>query len=285
MGEAVIEVEGLCKRYGAFEAVKGIDLHVKRGEVFAFLGPNGAGKTTSVEIFEGFRHRDDGRVSVLGVDPDRGGLDWRARIGVVLQESRPEPLLTVRESIAQYAGFYPRPRPVDEVIRLVGLDDAAGVRAGKLSGGQQRRLDVGLALVGRPEVVFLDEPTTGFDPTARREAWAVLEGLKAEGLTVFLTTHYLEEAEVLADRVAVIAGGRIVAEGTPATLAGRNTAQSRITYRIAGDAETHVAHSDDVVADLQRLFTRTKRAKQTITELEVTRPSLEDVYLDLVADP
>jgi ABC-2 type transport system ATP-binding protein len=277
MSDAVIEVAGLRKRYGSYEAVKGIDLSVQRGEVFAFLGPNGAGKTTSVEILEGYRTRDQGAVTVLGVDPAKSDLAWRARIGVVLQECRPEPMLTVRESIAQYAGFYPRSRPVDDVIAMVGLEDSVNVRAGKLSGGQQRRLDVGLALVGYPEVLFLDEPTTGFDPAARREAWAVLAGLKQEGLTIFLTTHYLEEAEALADRVAVIAGGVIVAEGPPKTLGGRNTAESVVTYRQHG--ERHEVRVADAVAFLRDLL-----AADGVTELEVRQPSLEDVYLELVGE-
>ena len=275
--DVVIEVAGLRKRYGDREAVKGIDLSVRRGEVFAFLGPNGAGKTTSVEILEGYRTRDEGDVRVLGVDPARAGLDWRARIGLVLQECRPEPMLTVRESIAQYAGFFPEPRLVDEVVALVGLQDSINVRAGKLSGGQQRRLDVGLALVGRPEVLFLDEPTTGFDPAARREAWAVLEGLKSGGMTIFLTTHYLEEAEALAGRVAVIADGRIVAEGPPSTLGGRDTADSVITYRL--DGVEHVLRTADPTAELRGLL------QQTGVEVaEVRRPSLEDIYLDLVGE-
>jgi ABC-2 type transport system ATP-binding protein len=282
MADVVIEVAGLRKRYGTHEAVKGIDLSVYRGEVFAFLGPNGAGKTTAVEILEGYRTRDDGHVSVLGVDPAHADLAWRARIGVVLQECRPEPMLTVRESIAQYAGFFPDSRSVDEVVELVGLQDSATVRAGKLSGGQQRRLDVGLALVGRPEVLFLDEPTTGFDPAARREAWAVLEGLKAEGMTIFLTTHYLDEAETLADRVAVIAAGRIVAEGTPTTLGGRETAESVITYRV--DGTRHELRSGDPTTDLGELLDRARANGTQLDDLEVRRPSLEDIYLALVGE-
>ena len=277
MSDVVIEGTGLRKSYGSYEAVKGIDISVSRGEVFAFLGPNGAGKTTSVEILEGYRSRDAGDVRVLGVDPARADAEWRARVGVVLQECRPEPLLTVRESISQYAGFYADPHPVDHVIALVGLSDSVNVRAGKLSGGQQRRLDVGLALVGRPEVLFLDEPTTGFDPAARREAWAVLEGLKAKGMTIFLTTHYLDEAERLADRVAIIAGGVIVAEGPPATIAGRSTAASVITYRL--DGKEHVVRAADATAELRSLLQRTG-----VEISEVRRPSLEDVYLDLVGE-
>ena len=300
MTEAVIEVRGLRKRYGAREAVKGIDLRVERGEVFAFLGPNGAGKTTSVEILEGYRKRDAGEARVLGVDPSHGDLAWRARIGVVLQESRPEPALTVREQLTQYAGFYPEPRSVDHVIQLVGLAESAEVRAGKLSGGQQRRLDVGLALVGRPEVMFLDEPTTGFDPAARREAWAMLEELKSEGLTIFLTTHYLEEAEALADRVCVINGGEIVAEGTPDALGGRADAASVITFRLGAttrrlpaalgrrvEVDEHGLHrleSPDATRDLSALFAWAKAARVRVTDLEVRRPSLEDVYLQLMDD-
>ena len=298
--DVVIEVTALRKRYGGHEAVKGINLHVNRGEVFAFLGPNGAGKTTSVEIFEGYRERDDGDVRVLGVDPASADLAWRARIGVVLQETRPEPALTVRESIAQYAGFYADPRPVEQVIELVGLEESADVRAGKLSGGQQRRLDVALGIVGRPEVLFLDEPTTGFDPAARREAWAMLEGLKHEGLTIFLTTHYLEEAEALADRVAVIAGGQIVAEGTPANLGGRDAADSEIGFRLgetrrklpaslAGrvTVEPHGRHtfrSPDAADDLAILLDWARDARVSVFDIEVSRPSLEDVYLQLAGE-
>ena len=211
----VITIHGLRKRYGDLEAVRGIDLEVARGEIFAFLGPNGAGKTTVVEILEGFRTPSAGEVTVLGADPARAGGEWRDRVGVVLQESQPEPGLTVRECLVLYAGYYRAPRPIDETIALVGLAGKADAMAEQLSGGQRRRLDVALALIGDPELIFLDEPTTGFDPSARRAAWDVIAGLRDLGKTVFLTTHYMDEAEQLADRIAIIVGGEIVAEGTP----------------------------------------------------------------------
>ncbi|MGH2942144.1 MAG: ABC transporter ATP-binding protein [Solirubrobacteraceae bacterium] len=231
--EAAIEVDGLRKSYPRLGpsgrrklrpsddvtwAVRGLSLRVRRGEIFAFLGPNGAGKTTTVEILEGFRSRDGGDVRVLGVDPARGGRDWRARIGIVLQEGKAHPLLTVRETVALWAAYYPHPKPVAETIALVGLQDKADERVARLSGGQRRRLDVGLALAGDPDLIFLDEPTTGFDPVARRAAWTVIAGLRDLGKTVFLTTHYLDEAQELADRVAIIKAGAIVAEGPPAAL-------------------------------------------------------------------
>ncbi|HET6795260.1 MAG TPA: ABC transporter ATP-binding protein, partial [Acidimicrobiales bacterium] len=238
MGEDLaIRVAGLRMGYGRREVLHGIDLEVRRGEIFAFLGPNGAGKTTTVEILEGYRRRTGGDVEVLGSDPERGGAGWRERVGVVLQTCTPEPELTVAETVALYAGFYSDPRPVAEVIELVGLSEEATTRVEGLSGGQQRRLDVGLALVGRPELVFLDEPTTGFDPAARRAAWKVIADLRATGVTVFLTTHYLEEAEFLADRIAVIAGGRIVASGTPSTLGGRDRSVTRIRVETGPAAE------------------------------------------------
>ena len=218
--------------YGPVEAVSGIDLEVHLGEVFAFLGPNGAGKTTTVEILEGFRHRSGGEVSVLGEDPARAGGEWRARIGVVLQESEPEPELTVEECMSLYAGYYPRSRPIRETLDLVGLADRPTMRCGQLSGGQRRRLDVALALIGDPELLFLDEPTTGFDPSARRAAWDVISGLRDLGKTIFLTTHYMEEAEYLADRIAVIAKGQIVAEGDAAGIGERATKASTIRFTL-----------------------------------------------------
>jgi ABC-2 type transport system ATP-binding protein len=231
-GEPVIEVSGLRMAYDGFEAVRGIDLSVRRGEIFTFLGPNGAGKTTTVEILEGHRNRTAGDVRVLGTDPQHADRDWRARVGVVLQSSRVEQELTVRECLELYAGYYPAPRPVHEVIELVGLEKKAEVRGGLLSGGQQRRMDVALALIGDPELVFLDEPTTGFDPSARRAAWEMIDGLRKLGKTVFLTTHYMDGAEALADRIAVLTAGQIVAEGTSSTLGGRDRAAYEITFTL-----------------------------------------------------
>src|SRR5690348_695422 len=218
--------------YGETEAVRGIDLEVSAGEIFAFLGPNGAGKTTTVEILEGFRQRTSGEVSVLGEDPAHAGAEWRDRIGVVLQESQPEPGLTVRECLELYAGYYSQPRDVADTMRLAGLEEKADTLGERLSGGQRRRLDAALALIGDPELIFLDEPTTGFDPSARRAAWQVVSGLRELGKTVFLTTHYMDEAENLADRIAVIAAGRIVAEGTPATLGGREDMAATIRFTL-----------------------------------------------------
>ena len=220
--EPVLSVRGLVKRYGSHQAVAGMDFEVRRGEIFAFLGPNGAGKTTTVEILEGFRQRTDGEVSVLGQDPATADRAWRDRVGVVLQESEPEPALSVRECLALYAGFYRTPRDIDETIGLVGLTQQAAVLGTRLSGGQRRRLDFALALIGDPELIFLDEPTTGFDPSARRTAWEVVAGLRQLGKTIFLTTHYMDEAEYLADRITVLSAGRIVADGTPRTLGGRD---------------------------------------------------------------
>ena len=281
MGEPVISIRGLRMRYGEVEAVRGIDLEVERGEVFAFLGPNGAGKTTTVEILEGYRRRTAGEVTVLGEDPQRAGRRWRERIGIVLQSSRPDPYLTVRESLSLFAGYYRSPRPVEEVIELVGLQDKADERARRLSGGQQRRLDVGLALIGDPELLFLDEPTTGFDPTARRQAWDLIAGLRDLGKTVFLTTHYMDEAQRLADRVTIIAGGRIVARGTPADLGGRGGGETTIRFR--RDGREHTLRTATPVEALHELTGEALRTGAELEGLEVTRPSLEDVYLRLTA--
>src|SRR5450631_3502292 len=229
---AIIEVRGLTKSYGHVRAVRGVDLQIARGEVFALLGPNGAGKTSTVEILEGYRPRDGGEVRVLGLDPGKQGRLLKQQIGIVLQSTGVEQYLTVAETIVMYSGYYPHPRPVDEVIELVGLTAKRNVRVVKLSGGQQRRLDVAIALAGDPEVLFLDEPTTGFDPSARHEAWGIVKSLAALGKTVLLTTHYMDEAQYLADRVAVISEGRIVAEGAPATLAGRDSARATVSYRL-----------------------------------------------------
>ncbi len=282
MPEPVISISGLRKSYGEAEAVRGIDLEVMPGEVFAFLGPNGAGKTTTVEILEGYRKRTGGDVKVLGEDPQHAGSAWRERIGIVLQSGRLDPYLTVRESLGLYAGYFRAPRPVDEVIGLVGLEEKAEVRASKLSGGQQRRLDVGMALVGDPELLFLDEPTTGFDPTARRQAWDVIAGLRDLGKTVFLTTHYMDEAQRLADRVTIIAGGEIVARGTPEDLGDRESAPATIHYR-EGGKEIEV-ETTTLVKTLHELTGEALARGEDLEGLEVTRPTLEDVYLELTAD-
>jgi ABC-2 type transport system ATP-binding protein len=267
--------------YGRTHAIRGIDLEVERGEVFAFLGPNGAGKTTTVEILEGYRRRSGGEVSVLGADPQSAGRDWRERIGIVLQSSRLDPYLTVRESLELFAGYYRTPLPVDQVISLVGLDGKADERARKLSGGQQRRLDVGLALIGDPELLFLDEPTTGFDPSARRQFWEVIAGLRELGKTVFLTTHYMDEAQRLADRVTIIAAGRVVARGTPADLGARDGGATTIRYRAKG-REVALETTDPVKA-LHELTGAALAKGEELEGLEVTRPTLEDVYLELTA--
>jgi ABC-2 type transport system ATP-binding protein len=279
LAEPVISIRGLSKSYGDNEAVRGIDLEVGVGEVFAFLGPNGAGKTTTVEILEGYRRRDGGEVAVLGEDPQRAGGAWRERIGIVLQGCRLDPYLTARESLRLFAGYYSRPRPVEEVIELVGLAGEADQRTGKLSGGQQRRLDVGMALVGDPELLFLDEPTTGFDPSARRQAWEAIAGLRDLGKTVFLTTHYMDEAQRLADRVAIISHGRIVARGTPGDLGDREEQPTVITYR---GAEGEVSLSTTTpVETLNELTAKALAQGLALENLEVRRPSLEDVYLEL----
>jgi ABC-2 type transport system ATP-binding protein len=291
-----VDVRGLVKSYQGTQAVRGIDLTIRQGEVFALLGPNGAGKTTTIEILEGYRTRDRGEVSVLGVDPGAQRARLKSRIGIVLQSTGVDRYLTVRETIAMYATFYPRPRPVDEVISLVGLQEKRDVRVLKLSGGQQRRLDVAIALVGNPELLFLDEPTTGFDPSARREAWEVIKNLATLGMTVLLTTHYMDEAQFLADRVAVIAAGRIVAEGTPATLGDRQLARARIRYRRPAGATLPDGLSgpsgpdgyieitaDDVVQALHQLTGWAIDHGASLDGLEVTRPSLEDIYLSLTS--
>ncbi len=298
MPAAAISVSGLRKSYGRHEAVRGIDLEVRPGEIFAFLGPNGAGKTTTVEILEGYRERTGGEVSVLGTDPGEGGLEWRGKLGIVLQECRMESKLTVREILKMYAGYFPKPRDVAATIELVGLTEKADVRNGKLSGGQQRRLDVAVALVGDAELLFLDEPTTGFDPSARRHFWEVILGLRELGKTVFLTTHYMDEAQALADRVAVIRGGEIVATGSPDELGGRGTAESLITFSLPAGVES-AALPERLAASLSgsngKLSLQTREPVATLNSLtawalerdidlealEVRRPSLEDVYLEL----
>ncbi len=297
--DPVISVRGLVKRYGELEAVAGIDLEVNRGEIFAFLGPNGAGKTTTVEILEGFRRRSDGEVSVLGVDPSDADGTWRNRVGAVLQESQPEPGLTVRECLDLYAGYYSSPRDVEETIALVGLEEKAGTFGEKLSGGQRRRLDVALALIGDPELIFLDEPTTGFDPSARHTAWDVIAGLRSLGKTVFLTTHYMDEAEHLADRIAVIADGVIVASGTPQTLGGRDRLEATMTFTLPSGVSSSelpaqlqvlaerssdtpvVLRSHTALVHVHDLSTWAIAAGFDLPDLEVRRPTLEDVYLSL----
>jgi ABC-2 type transport system ATP-binding protein len=297
--DAVISIRDLRKRYGDHEALRGIDLDVRRGEILAFLGPNGAGKTTAVEILEGFRQASEGTVEVLGINPWHAPSSWRAQIGIVLQESEAEPGLTVRECLELYAGYYPAPRPVDETLALVDLGEQAGERATALSGGQRRRLDVALALIGDPEVIFLDEPTTGFDPAARRAAWEVIAGLRELGKTILLTTHYMEEAERLADRIVVISAGQIVAEGTPQTLGNRQHSRARITFvlpegtvaadlpaalaqRVYPDESGRVSLRDpSVAADLHALSGWALERGVELDDLEVRRPTLEDVYLKL----
>jgi ABC-2 type transport system ATP-binding protein len=275
-----VSVAGLRKSYGEHEALRGIDFTIRSGEVFGLLGPNGAGKTTTVEILEGYRTRDAGEVQVLGVDPQRSGTPWRERIGVMLQSSSLYPNLTVRESLQVFAGYYAAPRDVDEVVEIVELTEKADARVRTLSGGQQRRLDLGLALVGDPELVFLDEPTTGFDPGARRTAWQTIRNLRELGKTILLTTHYLDEAEQLADRVAVLRGGEIVREGAPAELTG-GAVETEIRYR--RDGEDIVERTNDPTRRLHELTAAALEHGEELEALEVRRPTLEDVYLELTA--
>ncbi|HWH34010.1 MAG TPA: ABC transporter ATP-binding protein [Acidimicrobiales bacterium] len=296
MAGPVISVRGLVKRYGSREVVRGIDLDVRAGEVFAILGPNGAGKTTVVEILEGYRTRTGGEVRVLGVDPAAPTRAWRQRVGIVLQSSRVQPELTVGETVALYAAYYPDARPVAEAIEVVGLAAEAGQRAGKLSGGQQRRLEVAVALVGRPDLLFLDEPTTGFDPGARRSAWGLIASLRDLGATVVLTTHYLEEAEALADRVAIIVDGEVVATGAPGEIGPGGDGQGEIRFRLPAGARpppglSAVPRVDtgggvrlpsaDLIRDLHRLTGWALDRGIALERLSVRHPSLEDVYLDL----
>jgi ABC-2 type transport system ATP-binding protein len=294
-----IEVEDLRKSYRDVQAVRGISLFVEGGEVFALLGPNGAGKTTAVEILEGFRDRDGGRVSVLGQDPALEQRSLKQRIGIVLQSTSIEPYLTVAETIDMYGGYFPHPRPTDEVIEVVGLTEKRNVRVAKLSGGQQRRLDVGIALAGDPELLFLDEPTTGFDPGARRNAWKMVENLSDLGKTILLTTHYMDEAQHLADRVAILSAGEIVAEGPPSSLAARDQALAVIRFRVPAEAdrlpdvlakeatvaggvlEIRTAEPTRVLHELTGWALERGRA---LEDLSVARPSLEDVYLELTRE-
>ena len=278
---SAIRVEGLKKSYGSYEALRGIDFEILAGEVFGLLGPNGAGKTTTVEILEGYRRRDSGTVDVLGFDPEHASREFRERIGVVLQSSELWSTLTVGETHRLFAGYYEHPRNVDEVIALVGLEDKRDARVKTLSGGQKRRLDLGVALVGDPTLVFLDEPTTGFDPAARRTAWEMIRSLRALGKTVLLTTHYLDEAQQLADRVAVLREGRIVSIGTPAELTG-GSLETEIRYRRNG--EVVVLHTEEPTKLLHELTSQALAEGRELEGLEVRRPSLEDVYLSLVQE-
>ena len=297
MTDAAVVVSGLVKTYGSVTAVAGVDLTIASGEVFALLGPNGAGKTTMVEILEGYRGRDAGQVTVLGLDPSRHRRQLKQRIGIVLQSTGVDRYLTVQETLAMYGDCYPHRRDVDEVLDLVGLREQRKQRVIKLSGGQQRRLDVAVALIGDPELLFLDEPTTGFDPSARREAWNVIKNLATLNKTVLLTTHYMDEAQHLADRVAVIVAGRIVARGTPATLGGRDIACPHLRFRRPGEtlpAIETIERSDvdgyvdivpaDLTAALHQLTGWAIQRQITLDDLEILRPSLEDTYLRLVGD-
>jgi ABC-2 type transport system ATP-binding protein len=276
-----IAVRDLRKSYGTHEALRGVSFEIREGEVFGLLGPNGAGKTTTVEILEGYRRRDAGAVEVLGADPAAAGSRWRARIGIVLQSSSLYPNLTVSEHLTVFGGYYPKPRPVDEVIDLVGLGEKRDVRVKSLSGGQQRRLDLGLALVGDPELIFLDEPTTGFDPAARRAAWSTIRDLRSLGKTILLTTHYLDEAEQLSDRVAVLREGRIVTIGAPAELVGA-TAETEIRYR--RDGELVVLRTSEPTRLLHELTEQALTDGRELEGLEVRRQTLEELYLALTAE-
>jgi ABC-2 type transport system ATP-binding protein len=278
-----ILVRDLRKSYGTFEAVRGIDFEVAQGEVFGLLGPNGAGKTTTVEILEGYRRRDGGIVSVLGHDPERRPRDLRRRVGIVLQSSGMYRHITVREALTHWSRFYPRSRDVDEVLTLAGLQEKADVLARTLSGGQMRRLDFGLALIGDPELIFLDEPTTGFDPAARRAAWEVVRSLQELGKTVLLTTHYLDEAQALCDRVAIVKEGRIVAEGPPAEL-GTSSSRYRVSWRSPESGAVETRETEDPTALLHQLTSAALARGEGLRDLSVTRPSLEDVYLELTAE-
>ena len=280
---SLIEVKGLKKSYGDLQAVRGLDLEIEQGEIFSLLGPNGAGKTTTVEILEGFRTRDSGSVSVLGVDPQINGQEsriWRNRIGIVLQNSADAGDLSVGETIKHFSGYYSNPLDVQEVIHSVGLVEKQGALIRTLSGGQRRRLDVALGIIGNPELLFLDEPTTGFDPQARRAFWSLIQQLRSDGTTILLTTHYLDEAQALADRVAVINHGLIVEISTPSELGGRSTAQASVQWR--DGAQVKVEKTDNPTALVSKL---SAQFGGEIPELIVTRPSLEDIYLEMIGKP
>jgi ABC-2 type transport system ATP-binding protein len=276
---AAISVRGLVKRYGDHAAVDGIDLDIRRGETFALLGPNGAGKTTTVEVLEGFRDRDGGEVRVLGVDPVTGGRRWKAALGIVLQSGLGDSQLTCRELLRAQASYYPDPRDPDEVLDLVGLTEKAGARGRTLSGGQRRRLDVALGIVGRPQLLFLDEPTTGFDPEARRQFWALIRDLRELGTTILLTTHYLDEAEALADRVGVIARGRLVEVAVPSELGGRATAPAVVSW-----TEDGVRRAEATPTPTAFVRELAARFADEVPDLAVTRPTLEDVYLRMIGE-
>ncbi|MDQ1171913.1 ABC-2 type transport system ATP-binding protein [Microbacterium testaceum] len=279
MSENVVEVENLRKTYkGGLEALRGVSFDIRRGETFALLGPNGAGKSTVIEILEGYRDRTSGDVRVLGVDPHRGGLDWKARLGIVLQNTGEAPTASVRELLAHFASFYPRPRDVDEVIASVGLTEKAKVSVRKLSGGQRRRVDVALGIVGRPELLFLDEPTTGFDPEVRRQFWDLIRDLQREGTTILLTTHYLDEAAELAERAAIIVGGQMASVGRIDELGGPDARVPLVRWREGG--ETREQRTQDPGAVVAQLYARLDEPER----LEVVRPSLEDVYLSFLGD-
>jgi ABC-2 type transport system ATP-binding protein len=276
----VIEVRGLRKSYASFEAVCGIDLTISKGEIFSLLGPNGAGKTTTVEILEGFRTRNAGEVKVLGFDPatqGRASRDWRNRIGIVLQSTSDAGDLTVSETISHFAGYYSRPRNPEEVISAVGLDNKAKDLIRNLSGGQRRRLDVALGIIGSPELLFLDEPTTGFDPEARRAFWSLIDGLRNDGTTIVLTTHYLDEAEALADRVAVINHGQIIEVSTPTQLGGRSSSKALVQWRDNGELKSEETENPTALVS-----SLTTQFSGEIPELSVSRPSLEDIYLKMI---
>lgn len=275
--ETVVEVTDLQKHYGSFHALNGVSFDIRRGETFALLGPNGAGKSTTIEILEGFRKRSGGQARVLGIDPDDAGLDWKAQLGIVLQSSAEAANVTVREQVSQFAGYYSRPRDVDEVIEAVGLTAKAKTRIGQLSGGQRRRVDVALGVIGRPQLLFLDEPTTGFDPEARRQFWSLIEGLKADGTSILLTTHYLDEAAHLSDRVAVIAGGTLIDLGTVDEIGGAEARIPTVRWRDAAG----VAHEERTTRPAERVAALYGQLGEP-TEVEIVRPSLEDIYLDLV---
>jgi ABC-2 type transport system ATP-binding protein len=277
--DAAISVRGLVRRYGEFTAVDGLDLDIHRGEIFALLGPNGAGKTTTVEICEGFRRRDGGEVRVLGVDPATGGRHWKGRLGIVLQSGAGDSQLTCRELLRAQASYYADPRDADEVLELVGLTEKAGVRGRALSGGQRRRLDVALGIVGRPTLLFLDEPTTGFDPEARRQFWSLIRSLRDLGTTMLLTTHYLDEAEALADRVGVIARGRLVEVAVPSELGGRGSAPVVVSW-----TEDGVRRSEATQTPTALVSELAGRLGGEVPDLMVARPTLEDVYLQMIGD-